>query len=211
MLSRERETVLHEEVVLHFHNSSAIACVVDDDFFQDAFVNGSLSFVVEAFVMVKVAGFDEFGVGGDVDFDGGVSSEVACSFDFFFGEGGVDEVSGGIVEVEGVHCRREELSEGSVFFHLSEDFVYFFVPLFFSVLLVEDAVGFVLQSYTSETKVTSSHIYTIETMRTVLSIIHYRITMLHGSRLTSSITVIGISSSIPYAIIHFTTSYISSI
>jgi hypothetical protein len=35
------------------------------------------------------------------------------------------------------------LSEGSVFFHLGEDFVYFFVSLFFGVLFVEDAILFI--------------------------------------------------------------------
>jgi hypothetical protein len=62
---------------------------------------------------------------------------------FFLREGWVDEVSRGVVEVEGVHGWWEELSESSVFFHLLKNFVYFGVSFFFGVLLVEDAELFV--------------------------------------------------------------------
>ena len=105
---------------------------------------------VVAFVLVEFTRSHKFSVGGDVDFDGVGTSEVACFFYFFLGEGGVDKIGGCIVEVEGVHRSREELSKGSVFFHLCEDFVDFFVSLFFGVLFVEDAEGLILQTDTSK-------------------------------------------------------------
>jgi hypothetical protein len=55
------------------------------------------------------------------------------------GEGWVDEIGCGVVEVERIHRSREELSESSVFFHLGKNFIYFGVSFFFGVLFVEDA------------------------------------------------------------------------
>jgi hypothetical protein len=160
---RERKSVLTKEFELHRDHTIGIAVFIQNHFFEDFIVDSSLSRSpwlaslaipltkgdISSFVLIKFCIFDGLYSCWDIDFDRFITSQISSSCDFFFGKRIVDEISSRIVEIEGIHATREEVSEGSFFFHSSE---YFFCPhisFFFGVLFIKDAELFVFQSDTS--------------------------------------------------------------
>jgi hypothetical protein len=83
-----------------------------------------------------------------------LSPEISFGFDFLLREGIIDEIGEGIIEIKWIHRRREELSQCSIGLHRGKYLTYFLFPLLFAILLIEYAIGFILESDTAEAVVT---------------------------------------------------------
>ena len=69
---------------------------------------------------------------------------------FIFQERKLDHIHRLVVS-EVTVSSREEFSPFSIYFHFLDDFHYEFFVFFFCILFIEDAVGSIFESYTSET------------------------------------------------------------
>ena len=152
VLSRKRNSMLHEKLIFHWDNTVIVSGFIVDDFFENISRDGPISLCIKGFELIEIVRFHHFGISRDIDFNCLITSEISCCSDLFFREWAVDQVCCSIIEVVWTHRCREELSEWSVLLHLSEYFVYFLFSLLFCVLLIEDTVGFISQSDTTETK-----------------------------------------------------------
>jgi hypothetical protein len=110
VLARQGKTVFHEKSVLLIHDTPHISAFIYDYFFQNLLVDGSLSLTVEAFVVVQFRSLHEFCIGGNINFNRFISSQVSSRFNFFLSESWVKEISSRIIEIKRIHRSREERS-----------------------------------------------------------------------------------------------------
>jgi hypothetical protein len=88
----------------------------------------------------------------NIYFDRIISPEVSRRSHLFLRKAIINQISSRIIEVKGIHARRKEGSQTSVRIHFSEYLIYFGKPFFFGILFIQDTIGLIFQSHTSQTK-----------------------------------------------------------
>ena len=167
--------MLSEEFEFHRDDLVEVSFLIPDYFLEYFFLDGPVSVCIESLIFSEILYFDDIRSFRDIHLNRFVSPEVSFLLHFFFGESIVYQVSGCILEVEGIEISGKEFSESSIPVHLSEYLICEGVPFFFGVLFVQYTVGFVLESDAAETEGTMTHrvgIVDITTSTCVRSDVH---------------------------------------
>ena len=112
--------------------------MIFDNFFHDLRIDLPFPICIVSLICSEIFSFEDFRSFGDIYFNLFVPSQISLFHYFLFAKARIDQICGRIVEIERIHCRREELSERSLLFHFTEDFIYLFIPFLFGVLFIED-------------------------------------------------------------------------
>jgi hypothetical protein len=147
----EWEGMFHEEVILYLHYAVVVSLGIDDHLVEDRGVDVPLLFS-QPLEPIEFSTLDDLESFWYIHLDGFISPEISFGCYFFLGEAAIEQVCNRIIKIKWIHTCREEVTEYSICFHGCKDFFCQDLPLFLCVLLIEDAIGLILEADTAETK-----------------------------------------------------------
>ena len=145
--------MLHEEVILHLHDTVVVSPFINNSFFENGWIDVPLLFS-EPLEPIEFTTIHDLESLWYIHLDRLISPEISCSFDLPLREGVIYEVGKCIIEVKWTHTCREEVTESSIGFHTREYLFCVNFPLFLSILLIENTIGLILETNTTDTVVT---------------------------------------------------------
>jgi hypothetical protein len=116
---REGESMLHEEVILHLHDTVVVSLGIDNNLIEYGGIDIPLLFS-ELLELIEFSTFYELESLGYVYLDRFISPEVPICLDFLLGEAVIYEVGKSIIKVKRTHTSREEVTESPISFHTRE-------------------------------------------------------------------------------------------
>jgi hypothetical protein len=143
--------MLHEKIIFHLDDTIVVPIRIYDHLIEDRGIDVPLLFseLLEAIEFSALYDLESLWY---IHLDRLISPEVSCSFYFLLREGVIYEVGKCIIEVKRTHTRRKEFPECSIGFHARKYLFGENPPLFLSILLIQYAVGLILETDTAETE-----------------------------------------------------------
>gem|GEM_PF-1218581 len=152
MECREGECVFPEEIKLHRDDLVEVPLFISDNLLEDIIRDLPIPIGIIPLILIQILHLYDRRRIRDIHLDLLIPPEISVFLYFCFRETVIYQIRHRIIEIERIEFPWEKIPKNTIRIHLCKNLVRKHFPLLLGVLFIEDAIGFVAETNTTDTE-----------------------------------------------------------